>query len=157
MRIATRTLVYLALGAFAFCAGTAVVTAQKPDCNLAERRFDSYVSTGTKGGFTAPRWAHESLHVGLSVSAGELAHILFHRNRIASSAVGAAAVGVVPHVAARLQGLPVDPRDAVADAFLASVPLIAVTGVSAHSWQGIALAATTILGGYLAAACWASP
>lgn len=163
MRIATRTLVYLALGALAFCGGAAVVTAQTssqprgPDCNLAERRFDSYVSAGTRGGFTAPRWEHETIRVGLSVSTAELAHALFHRNSIASTAIAATAVGILPHAAQLLEHRPVDARDAAADAFLASVPLIAVTGLSAHSWQGVALAATTIVAGYLAAACWSSP
>jgi len=161
------TVLAVAAGVLLVCAAVArpqsvtpsapLTSAHGPDCNLAERRFDSYISAGTKGGFIAPRWEHETIRVGLSVSTTELAHVLFRRGPVASASIAAVTVGVVPHVAQLIEHRPVDPRDAVADAFLASVPLIAVTGLSAHSWQGAVLAATTILGGYLAAACWASP
>ena len=132
-------------------------SAHGPDCNLAERRFDSLISTGTKGGFTAPRWEQHVIRIGITVSDATLVHVLFRRGPMASTVAGQLTVGEMPHLFARLQRRPVDPRDAVADAFLASVPLIAVTGLSAHSWQGAVLAATTILGGYLASACWLSP
>ena len=135
---------------------TAAPATAAHDCNLNRRAFDNYLSD--RSGFVAPRYVHESVHVGLSITTAELAHVLFKRGPMPSTAIGAVTIGVLPHARGLVQHrYPFDGPDVAADALIASVPLIAVTARSAHSWQGLALGATTILASVLAAACGASP
>jgi len=157
--VKTRNLVLLAFAALAFCGYAVVATAQQPDCALSRRAYDGYLGDGKVGGFTAPRYVHQTIHVGLAVSVTELAHLVLHTRPVASAVIGAVAIGIVPHArdafVRPIYG--VTTRDALADAMLASIPLVAAVGWSARGWQSKVLAATTIIGGYLAAACWASP
>lgn len=160
MKRAVRSLVALLYVAAAICFGAAALGAQSsraPDCNLGERRFESFLSTGTKGGFVARRWQLQAMRIGVTVPTDILAHVVFRTRAVPSAAIGQVFVGEAPHALQVAEGRTVDPRDAVADAFFASIPLIAAIGWSARGWQSKVLAATTILGGYFAAACWASP
>jgi hypothetical protein len=137
-----------------------VATAQQPkrDCSLTEQRYDNYWGDGPHAGFIAPRDVHLVVHVGLSAGVGELAHLLFKRGPVVSTAIGAVTIGVLPHARGLLaHRYPLDAPDVAADAMIASVPLIGATAWSAHSWQATVLSATAILASVLAYACGSNP
>jgi hypothetical protein len=155
--VSRRVLVVLALLSFAFCVTAAVATAQRgPDCNLAERRFDNYLGDGKAGGFVAPRYVHHVVHLGLTVGVAELAHALLRTRAVPSTAIGGLTMQA-PHLRDVAQGRPVGGADAVADAAIASLPLVVAIGRSGRSWQSTVLAVTSVAGLYLYASCRASP
>jgi len=153
--VKTRVLGAWVFVAFVFWLSAAVLTAQAPDCKLGRRAFDNYLTDGTAGGFTAPRYVHHALHLGLSLTIGETVHRTTPLGRLPSDAIGSLALAV-PHFRDLAEHRRVGERDALADAVIASEPLIASLAPP-HDWRSLLLTGIAVVGSYFAVACYASP
>ena len=155
--IARRLIALLALSALALLA-TSVAEAQPgtnhrpPDCDLAERRWDSPFSYG--GGWMARRYEWHASTAALSTLGSEGLHRTTHLPRWSTAIV----VAFAPHIIGRLGGrYRVNWRDWAFDAFTRAAPTILWTTAAHRDWPTRTLALTTFAGGYLAGACYASP
>ena len=129
----------------------------KPDCNLAERRFDNPVADHS--GWWMRRYQWHAFYAITSTVAAEGIHRVTHLPRWASAVTAAVVLGVAPHVRSSLltRQYPVDPLDWGFDAFNRAAPIFVWSGLSGGSWRSKTLAAATYAVGYASLACYASP
>jgi hypothetical protein len=130
--------------------------AQAPDCNLARKMYDNPFGDGK--GFMLRRYEwHLAGAVG-SAAAGELLYRATPMPRWASYAVGGFAVRTLPHIRGVSMGFySFNLRDWTFDAFIGAVPLLTLETWTDSSWKVRLLGTSTIIAGYLAGACYASP
>lgn len=133
------------------------VTVRAPDCRLAARSSEDFITDGANQVY-ARRWQLEAIRVGGAFAVSEIIHRIFlPHHKTAAAVIGGVGVGLLPHVRSQLiqRRYPIDLTHDAAQAAQSMVPFLVTEGEHARTWSGrldAAIATTAVL---LGTACWA--
>jgi hypothetical protein len=124
---------------------------------LARRAYDNPFSDSR--GWSMRRYQWHAFYAGLSTLTAYGIHKTTKLPAWASAAVATVGIGLLPHIRGGLikHDYKVNPLDWGFDMFNRGAPTILLVGQSGNTWQSRTLAATTLVGGYFALACYSSP
>jgi hypothetical protein len=127
------------------------------DCNLARPAYDNPFSDSR--GWTMRRYEWHAFYAGLSTLTAYGIHKTTKLPAWASATIATVGIGLLPHIRGGLikHEYGVNALDWGFDVLDRGAPALLVLGRSGHTWQSKTLAATTLVAGYFALACYSSP
>jgi hypothetical protein len=130
---------------------------RRPDCNLAEKRFDNPFADHS--GWSMRRYEWHAFYAAASTAAAEGIHRATHLPRWASAVTVTVALGIVPHLRSGVfaKRYPINPPDWGFDLFNRAAPLFVWSGLRGGSTRSELFSATSYAAGYIVLACYASP
>lgn len=136
---------------------TAQTPPRRPDCDLAERRYDNPFADHS--GWYMRRYEWHAFYAVASTATAEGIHRLTHLPRWASAVTATVALGVVPHLRSGVfeRRYPINPPDWGFDLFNRAAPLFVWYGLKGGTWQSGAASGAAYVVGYATLACYASP
>ncbi len=133
------------------------VTVGAPDCRLAARSSEDFITDGSNQIY-ARRWQLEGIRIGGAFLASwAVHHFVLPKRPVLSAFVGGVGVGFIPHIRSQLiqRRYPIDLSHDAAQVAQSMVPFIVVESHKDHGIGGHVNAALTTAAVILGSACWA--